>query len=129
MLIQEGHAFSVKASIHISFPAIVPRTLTIFPAYWSGCWYRSQRVASIGCVLARARLKAQKLRRKTETNTQDMIRLIVGSPVSAVALGDGSHFGWRSLDASRLIACLGRPSASSHSRACIPCRYCAGPGT
>src|SRR3979490_1774792 len=77
MFIQEEHSSSVKASIHISFPAIVPRTLTIFPAYWSGCWYSSQRVASIGCVLACAQLKTQKLGEKKETNTHDMIRLIV----------------------------------------------------
>src|SRR5579864_1483232 len=84
MLIQEEHGFSVKASIHISFPGIVPRTPTIFPAHWSGCWYRSQRVASIGCVLACAQLEAQKLRRKTAAYTRDTISFILGSPVAGV---------------------------------------------
>ena len=56
-LIQEEQGFSVKVSIHISFPAIVPRTLTIFPVYWSGCWYKSQRVVSIGRMLSTGRLK------------------------------------------------------------------------
>src|SRR5258708_15133976 len=61
MLIQEEHGFSVKVSIHISFPAIAPRTLTSFPAYWSGCWYKSHSVVSIGCVLVCAELKAHRM--------------------------------------------------------------------
>src|SRR6185437_3155922 len=93
MLIQEGHGFSVKASIHISFPAIVPRTLIIFPAYWSGCWYNSQSVVSTGRLLAWARLKAQQLKMRIEMHAQVRISFILVAPVAAaVGLVDVSRF-------------------------------------
>ena len=79
--IHVGHAVSVKASIHKSLPATVPRTLTILPVYCSGCWYKSQRVASRGCAPFYPQQKGQPAKRRTQPEATRISIFTMDSPL------------------------------------------------
>src|SRR5882672_989576 len=64
-----GHGFaweSCNKSSMRNSPTEPPRTLIILPAYCSGCWYKSQRVASTGFAAFCPQQNLQPANRRTQ---------------------------------------------------------------